>query len=57
MNATKHFLKSRTLWFNAFTLVASLSGYLPPKWAAIILPLANIALRAVTTQGLTFLED
>lgn len=53
----KHFLKSKTLWLNFLTLAATLSGYLPPKWSAIILPIVNIALRIVTTQGITFLED
>lgn len=53
----KHFIKSKTLWLNFLTLCASLSGYLPPKWAAVVLPVANIGLRIVTTDGLTFFDN
>lgn len=56
MKPTKFILKSKTFWFNVFTLTASLSGFLPPRWAAMALPLANIALRIVTTEGITFLN-
>lgn len=57
MKPTKFILKSKTFWFNVFTLAASFSGYLPSKWAAIALPLVNIALRIVTTEGITFLNQ
>jgi hypothetical protein len=58
MNTTvKHILKSKTFWVNLFTLAATLSGYLPAKYTAIILPIANIGLRIVTTEGITFFND
>lgn len=55
--AGKHLLRSKTFWVNFLTLAATISGYLSPKWSSILLPLANIGLRIVTTQGITFFEE
>jgi hypothetical protein len=54
---TKHILKSKTFWVNTLTLVIHLSGYLPAKWIALVLPVANVLLRIVTTEGITFLSQ
>lgn len=54
---TKNILKSKTFWVNTLTLVATISGYLPVKWAAFVLPVVNVGLRIVTTQGITFLTE
>lgn len=55
--AGKHLFKSKTFWVNFLSLLVTFSGYMSPKWTAVILPLANIGLRIVTTQGITFFEE
>lgn len=57
MTPLKHILRSKTFWFNVFTLALSLAGFLPPKWAGIVLPIGNIGLRIVTTEGITIFEQ
>lgn len=46
----KSLLKSKTFWFNVLSLAATYSGYLPPQYAAVAVPLANLLLRYVTTS-------
>jgi hypothetical protein len=45
---TKSIFASKTFWFNVATALVTYGGYLPPKYAAIVLPLGNIALRFLT---------
>lgn len=60
---SKHLLKSRTFWLNAALVLASILGILlegdvlPPHivpWVAAIAAVANIVLRAVTSQPVRF---
>ena len=46
----KTILYSRTFWFNVVSLAATVAGYLPPDKAAIVLPVANVLLRLVTSS-------
>lgn len=52
MNA-KSILQSRTFWANILGAAAELAGILPATWAAPVMMVVNIALRAVTNQPVT----
>lgn len=54
---TKNILKSKTFWVNLFGIAATLSGYLPPEWAALALAVSNIGLRFVTNSGVTIFKE
>lgn len=51
--------KSKTFWFNALTMGAQVSGFLPVDagTATLIAAGANIALRAITTGPVTVIRD
>jgi hypothetical protein len=51
--------KSKTFWFNALTMGAQVSGFLPvaPATAGMIAAGANIALRAITKGPVTIIQD
>ena len=53
----KNILYSKTFWVNVLALGATVSGYLPPQYAAIAVPLLNVALRYVTAQPVTVLPS
>jgi hypothetical protein len=47
---TKSIFKSKTFWANVFAGAATYGGYFPAKYAAVIVPIANILLRLVSNQ-------
>lgn len=47
---TKHLFTSKTFWMNIVGLAMTLGDVLPPKYAAIVLPAANIAMRLISSQ-------
>jgi hypothetical protein len=49
----KHILTSKTFWVNVVSLAATYGGYLPPQYAAVIVPVANLVLRLWTKQPVT----
>lgn len=49
----KNILKSKTFWVNVVALAAAYGGYLPPDYAAIVVPIANVILRLLTKQPVT----
>lgn len=49
----KSILQSKVFWFNVLTLAATVSGYLPPEYAAPVSAIVNIVLRFLTTQPVT----
>lgn len=57
----KAFYKSKTLWVNVLILIVLIGGELSvnpqygelAKWAALVLPIANVVLRFVTNQPVT----
>ena len=51
----KNILKSKTFWVNALTLAGTVGGYLPTKYAAPTLAIANIGLRLITSQPVSVL--
>jgi hypothetical protein len=57
MNTTKNILQSKTFWFNVLSLGATIAGYLPPQYAAVVIPLVNLGLRLVTSQGVNILGN
>ena len=46
----KSLFRSKTFWVNVLTLAVTVAGFLPPKYAAIALPILNIVLRLVTDE-------
>lgn len=56
LNTLKGLLKSKTFWFNACTLVidvsGALTGVIPPGSITVIVAVANVGLRVLTTQSL-----
>jgi len=55
----KHFLKSKTLWFNAITIaigIAEVLGdidFIPAKSLILIIGIGNLLLRVITSEQLT----
>jgi len=49
----KSILRSKTFWFNVVSLVATVGGFLPPQYAAVIVPAANVLLRAISEGRVT----
>lgn len=47
----KSIFKSKTFWVNALVMASTVGGILPPKYAAIVLPVANVGLRLISSQG------
>jgi hypothetical protein len=51
----KSIFASKTFWFNALSTAFTLGGVLPPKYAAVIVPVANVGLRLLTNQAVSIL--
>jgi len=49
----KGLLTSKIFWANVVSLAAVVAGYLPPQYAAVILPVLNVMLRIVTDKPIT----
>lgn len=54
---TKPWWKSKTIWFNVLSAVVMLGGgqlgiHVPPAVAVPMVTIGNVALRAITNQGL-----
>lgn len=49
----KPFWNSKTILFNLFTGALATADVFPPQWGALIIAVANIGLRFVTTQGVS----
>lgn len=49
----KNIFLSKTLWLNIAALAATYGNLLPPKYSVPTLAIANIAVRLLTTQGVT----
>lgn len=47
---TKPLIKSKTFWFNVAAFGLTYAQYLPAKTAAVVVPIANILLRLLTTS-------
>lgn len=54
---TKHLLMSKTFWANMLMMVLTVADVLPPKYAAVVIPLANVGLRLVSSTPLTLLPQ
>lgn len=52
---SKNLFASKTFWFNALMLAASVSGILPAKYGVPVATVANIGLRLVSAQPVTVL--
>lgn len=50
---SKNILKSWTFWFNVASLAATYGQLLPPQYAAVVIPVANLILRFKTKQPVT----
>jgi hypothetical protein len=46
----KSIFASKTFWFNVVSLGATFTGYLPPKYAVVVVPVINVLLRMLTEQ-------
>jgi hypothetical protein len=57
--AAKKLRWSKTFWVNTFVILIEVAdylagtGYLPPEWVAIGLPILNIVLRRITKSPIT----
>jgi hypothetical protein len=49
----KSIFASKTFWANVLALAAVIAGVLPPKYAAVVMPLVNVLLRFVTDSEVT----
>lgn len=54
-SAVKSVFTSKTMWFNAVALAVTFAAVLPPKAAAIVIPVGNIILRAITSQPVSLI--
>lgn len=56
MNQAKPWYLSKTLWINVLgaiiLLIPAVSDYIDPKTGALVLAVANVALRLITSKGL-----
>ena len=53
---SKSILLSKTLWLNVLGLAATVSGFLPQKYAVPVLTAANIGVRLLTNQPVTLFK-
>jgi hypothetical protein len=49
----KSLITSKTFWLNLIGLASTVAGVLPPKYAAVVLPLANVGVRLLTDSAIT----
>lgn len=54
---SKSIFASKTFWVNVLMGAAAYGGFLPPKYAAVVVPVANVALRIVTNQPVSVLPS
>lgn len=50
---TKSIFQSKTFYANLFLAAATYGGYLPEKYAALVVPIANILLRFLADGPVT----
>lgn len=57
MKDTRHLLLSKTFWANVLGLALTIGGILPAKYAAVVIPVANMGLRLISSGAVTLLPQ